>query len=601
MSSHLVQGDLADGQWHRMHPLTPVLKGGLTLGIIIGVLLYNLRDQAINFFVRIFAPEGADLMYNHSSDDLDTMASEVVSFFEDPAGWILAHNAVWLVIAALIGIFLLLIFGFFLSWRFHMFRITGDLVEVKQGIVFRTQRRAPLDRVQGVNLTRPTIARLVGLAKLEVLGAGADSNVKLEYLTIRSAEQVRQDILRLAAGLQRAERAQTDSRFVDGATEGISEVFSGVADPDVEPTSIVHLSTGMIVGSALASGSTIVLILGTIGVIVAVAFGHWWATFAFIPGLLAFGAVVVSQVVKHLRYSIAPTPDGVRVRRGLLTTETEVLPPGRIHAVQISQGPIWRRFGWASIKINRMSGRSASDTRTDNFTTVLPVGKPLDVVRVLQVLLPGLTYEQAAELAGYGLGTGAEGDGYLITPKSARWMRPLSWRRNGLRTDGSTVLLRQGWMYRTIGIFPLARAQGIALAQGPFGRAANVARLRVCTVAGPVYGGIGALDARALEHIFVEVVEGANAAVKSDNTHRWGEYLSQLVAAGAPLSDAWPAGSVSAAVASAPAVPSPGGDAPELIGTSPEFTDAAPLPPAAAPLPPEAASLPPTVESREDV
>jgi putative membrane protein len=103
-------------------------------------------------------------------------------------------------------VLLLLLGGFWLSWRFHTFRITGDDVEVRSGILFRTHRRAPLDRVQGVNLTRPMVARLLGAAKLEVVGAGLDSNVKLEYLSTANAEAVRADILRLASGRQLARR-----------------------------------------------------------------------------------------------------------------------------------------------------------------------------------------------------------------------------------------------------------------------------------------------------------------------------------------------------------------------------------------------------------
>ena len=106
-----------------------------------------------------------------------------------------------------LGVVLVLIGVFYLSWRFHTFRITGDDVEVRSGILFRTQRRAPLDRVQGVNLTRPIVARLLGMAKLEVVGAGADANVKLEYLSTGNAEAVRADILRLASGARLAEAA----------------------------------------------------------------------------------------------------------------------------------------------------------------------------------------------------------------------------------------------------------------------------------------------------------------------------------------------------------------------------------------------------------
>ena len=107
---------------------------------------------------------------------------------------------------------------FYLSWRFHTFRITGDDVEVRSGVLFRTHRRAPLDRVQGVNLTRPMFARLVGMAKLEVVGAGLDSNVKLEYLSTSNAEAVRTDILRLASGRRLAEaRADAATREHDRA------------------------------------------------------------------------------------------------------------------------------------------------------------------------------------------------------------------------------------------------------------------------------------------------------------------------------------------------------------------------------------------------
>jgi len=34
---------LADGEWHRMHPLTPLFKGGLALIIVIGIVISNMR------------------------------------------------------------------------------------------------------------------------------------------------------------------------------------------------------------------------------------------------------------------------------------------------------------------------------------------------------------------------------------------------------------------------------------------------------------------------------------------------------------------------------------------------------------------------------
>lgn len=106
----------------------------------------------------------------------------------DPIDYIVANNLIVVAILAVLAVLIIVLAWAYVSRRFHTFRITGDDVEVRSGILFRTHRRAPLDRVQGVNLTRPMVARLLGMAKLEVVGAGTDGNVKLEYLSTTNAE-----------------------------------------------------------------------------------------------------------------------------------------------------------------------------------------------------------------------------------------------------------------------------------------------------------------------------------------------------------------------------------------------------------------------------
>src|SRR5206468_12842669 len=77
-----------------------------------------------------------------------------------------------------------------------------------------------------------------------------------------------------------------------------------------------------------------------------------------IPLLFAAVAVTWGRIARALRYSIAPTPDGVRITFGLFTTVTETIPPGRIFAVEVSQPLLWRPFGWWMVRINRMSGKA---------------------------------------------------------------------------------------------------------------------------------------------------------------------------------------------------------------------------------------------------
>lgn len=567
----LVRSPLSDGEWHRLHPLTPLLRGGLALLVVLGIVVANMRDRLISIFVPAFAP------------DVPIDEWEEYEAAGDPIGWVLANNLVLIALLVTVGVLAVIIGAFYLSWRFHTFRITEDDVEVRSGILSRTQRRAPLDRVQGVNLTRPAVARLLGAAKLEIVGAGADANVKLEYLSTGNAETIRADILRLASGQrlaeQRAAAATTGGARVavaDTVARGLTGLIEGDDADAVEPESVVRIPPGRLIGSQFASWGTVVILAGATALAIALSQGVYWVLFAYFPALLGFGAYWVRTIVRSLRYSIAPTRDGVRVTFGLLTTVSEILPPGRIHAVEITQSILWRGFGWWTVRINRMTGRSASDTTTDQFTTVLPVGTLADVERVLGLILPSVAEEERAAIVRDGVLGGSSAGGYVTTPRRARIVRPLSWRRNGLAITGDLLMLRRGLIWRMLAVLPLARLQSVALHQGPVSRALRVASLRAHTVSGPVLTAVAGIDRDDVIAAFGRVAGLAVSAAASDRSHRWAE----------------------ATDAAEPALPGP---IPEPASIAAPGTSV-PLPPpvGATELPPGVVPPPPYVPSRAD-
>ncbi|MCR2784719.1 MULTISPECIES: PH domain-containing protein [unclassified Microbacterium] len=502
----LVRSPLSDGEWHRVHPLTPLLRGGLALIVVVGVIVANLRDRLIALFVPGMGEDEAG--------EWDT---------GDAIDWVLANNLLVVALLILLAVILALVAGFYLSWRFHTFRITDDDVEVKSGIFFRTQRRAPLDRVQGVNLTRPMVARLLGMAKLEVVGAGTDSNVKLDYLTTTNAEEVRADILRLASGrrLGDAASARAGGSLSQTVSRGLTGLIEGDDQASSAPESVVHIPAGRLVASQIISPATVGLLLGVIAVIIGAVAGVPWLLLSFVPALIGFGAYWIRQIVRSLRYSIAPTPDGVRITFGLLTTVTEIVPPGRVHALEVSQSILWRGFGWWTIKMNRLTGRSAADTTTDQFTTVLPVGTYADVERVLHLLLPHIADGDLPALVRQGVDGPAEGDPFTTTPKRARIIRLLSWRRNGFVLTDDLLLLRRGAIWRKLAILPLARLQSVAIHQGPLDRLLRVAAVRGHIVTGPVYANVSAIDRDDALGVFDAVAAAAVRAAATDRSHRW--------------------------------------------------------------------------------
>ena len=544
---------LADGGWHRLHPLTPLFQGGLVLIIVAGVVLSNMRDQAVVWLISIFAPGELE------DDAADYDGFDVVTF-------LFANNLLLIGMLLLLAAVAVLVGALWVVWRFHQFRITGDDVEVRKGIVFRSHRRAPLDRVQGVNLTRPFPARLIGMAKLEVVGAGNDANVDLEYLATARAEQVRADILRLASGARAARQAAREGRaaprggLVGALNEGVAGLIEGVDRADVAPESVVHIPPGRLIGAYALTG---LLWLALFGIV--------WLTSVLVPLLLArdepqsrfltigiglgtglpmlFAAFAITwaQISKSLRYAIAPTPDGVRVTFGLFTTVTETLPPGRIFAVEVTQSLLWRPFGWWSVRINRMSGKSTAQQYSgqgQQFNTVLPVGTRADAERVLGLILPDAPAADVALVWDHGVfGPSAEGDPYRTMPRRAWWRRPVSWRRHGFAVTDYALLLRRGRVWRKLAIFPLARLQGVSVAQGPLDRLQRVAKAQAHTVQGAVSGQVVGLDRDDALELLQRASRGAVEAAASDHSHRWLQHLPAPVAPaadGGPLDGAAP-------------------------------------------------------------
>jgi len=494
---------LADGDWHRLHPATPLLRGGIAFVAILGVILVNLRDFVINIVVG--AP----------NEEFD------------PFVWIFEHDFAGLILLAIIAGLLLAVGGFYLSWRMHTFRITADQVEVRSGILFRTNRRGRLDRIQGINIVRPFLARLVGAAKLEISVAGQNANVQLAYLGSSAADELRREILLLASGTSPAPTTTTEGVPATSASalldRRVNELLAPELAPDAAPPeSVVQMHLGRLIGSLVLSGTTVVLLIGiAFGSVIIARTGEFFFLFGVVPAIIGIGSFYINRFTRSLRYSIASTPDGIRVGFGLLSTSNETLPPGRIHAVRVSQPLLWRPFGWWEIKINRASTSEAQGAAGQANTTILPVGNLADVRKVLELVLPGLVDSESLALLETGLRSRGGDDGFTNSPRRAVVLRWFSWRRNGFAITNDSVLLRRGAIWRELVVVPQARIQSLALRQGPLLRRLRLAAVSIHTVAGPVAATLGALDEQAAVTLFEDAAAGAVRSASVDTSHRW--------------------------------------------------------------------------------
>lgn len=463
----------SDGEWLRVHPASPFVRGWVALA-------------AIAFFF------GRDIF--------ERMLQGRPLIEEDFAGrvpWLIAGGGIMLVAAVL---------GFVLTWYFTKYQVSEGYVRVNTGFLFRQQRQARLDRVQAIDIVQPLLARIFGLAELkfEVADAG-ESAVKLAYLRIGDARQLRATILARAAGV-----VPDPARPQD-------------APPEAPEFLVLSVPPSRLIGSLLLSEQSFFVAVGGIAsVILSAVTENRGFYFYLIPAALGLAASYWGSFNKGYNFTAAISPDGIRLRYGLLDTQAQTLPPGSIQALSVTQSPLWRIFGWYRIQVNVAGyGAVGSNGEASPRTTLLPVGKFADVMSMMALVLPDPGTPEPGRLFDAGL-NGLDSDGGFVTsPRRARLLAPLGWRRNGFAVTDTALLIRSGRWWRQLVMVPHQRTQSMALHQGPLARRFGVADLVLHTTAGPVSPRLTQADAGRATALFDEQAARARLARKRQTSEQW--------------------------------------------------------------------------------
>ncbi|WP_394940548.1 PH domain-containing protein [Psychromicrobium sp. YIM B11713] len=444
--------------WHRVHPASPAIRGWIAIVAVMVVLGRSFIEQ----LVQSTASRG-----ERGGDGLPV--------------WI-----VLLVIAAAVLVFGV---GFVFSWFFTRYQVTDDHVRINSGFIFRQQRQARIDRVQAIDVVQPLLARIFNLAELkfEVADAGK-SAMRLSFLKVDEAKRLRAAILARAAGVR-----------VD--PEHPSQV------QEAPEQQILQLSPGRIIGATVFSVLSVSLLIVSLGLVVLVILGWWGALIGFLPVLLGLFAGYWNAFSKDFNFRIALSPDGVRLHYGLLETRSQTIPPGRVQAVSINQGLIWRIFGWYRIQLNVAGYGNEGE---QNRSTLLPVGTVQEVLSVLSLVFPDPGVENPQAVFEAGLRGSAGAEGFQHSPPRAAWLGPFVWRRNAYRATRTALLCRHGVLTRRLQVVPHERTQSLQLKQGLLQRWLGLVDFELHSTPGPIRPLVRHLDLQTGRDLFSE--QGARAA-----------------------------------------------------------------------------------------
>lgn len=428
----------------RLHPLSPVLHGAKSLVVIVAALSWSTLSRiGFGFFALLVA-------------------------------------------VLLIGAFALSV----ISWYNTGYHVVGRELRIHEGLLWRRTRAIPLERLQSVEVVRPLLAQLTGLAelRLEVVGGGK-TEAPLAYVTVADAVALRERLLTLAGrapGTIPAPAAGAP-QWAEPAPSGQPGTAAGPPGAAVpgQPGAVglgtppagrqLHaVSNRDLLVSQLLTPQAFLLPFGLAFVLAQFFTEGSWSFIAVASTLTAMAGVVlqpIRRVLDDWSFRLARDSSALRVRHGLLETRAQTVPLDRLQAIGVTWPLLWRVKGWLRMRLS-VAGYSGGEVDDRNHPDrLLPVGDLETAQMIMSEVLPGVKL------------------GGLLTPPPARarWVHPLARTALGAGLSARVFAVRSGLLTRELVVVPYARIQSVRVVQGPLQR-----RLRLATVHADTAGGPGA-------------------------------------------------------------------------------------------------------------
>ncbi|MDC0772796.1 PH domain-containing protein [Streptomyces sp. HD] len=384
----------------RLHPVTPLRRAWAPVAVLIGWAAHD-PDQAQRQLTR------------------------------------LTTTTLLLALAALIPAAAL--YGF-LTWWFTHFAVTDTELRIRTGLLFRRTAHIRLERIQAIDVTQPLLARVAGVAKLKLDVIGTDKKDELAFLGAEEARTLRAELLARAAGFA----PETAHEVGEAPSQELLRV-----PPTVLATSIAL--TG-------ATWGTLAAAVAVPAILWLVTESAWTILATAIPLFGAAGASSVGRFVTEYDWTLAESPDGLRIDHGLLDRAHETVPPGRVQTIRLVEPLLWRRRGWVRVEL-KVAGSSNS--------VLLPVAPREVAESVIARVLPGVTVPPRTSLT--------------RPPRRAARCVPLWWRGYGLTVTDAVFAAHTGLLGRSLALVPHAKVQSVRLTQGPWERLWGVADVHVDT------------------------------------------------------------------------------------------------------------------------
>jgi len=481
----------AQGEWRRLHPLTPLIRS-------------------------------TQLLY----------ALVIGAFAGLSAGYLVF---ILLFVGAAVGISLQVV-----AYLHYRYRLTPDELLIVHGILFRKERVIPRSRIQNVDLRSGIVQRIVGTtsARIETAG-GQGTEASLHVVSREEGVRLRQLLVEAPP-----QRAATVAPASDAAAVAALEGEATVAPPSPQSPAVEHRVGVLDLVIAGATANRAGLLVGALlggDIFLDIAPTDWILRRVLPPELLEPGAAaeslyrtaqqsvstfllgvfllaiffilagwavsVAASVVRYFDFCLKEHPGELEVSYGLFTRREKGFRRSRVQNVQIEE-PILRRWlRLASLSV-RTAGYGPGVKQEDREETLTPIARHDEITRYMAAVYPDLDWEsvqwrrshprarrrlflrRAAAVLAVTLPLAAFVDPVwlsLLVGLIPAWLLAAAhYRHLGHARVGPYLLVREGFWTRRTHIIPIKKIQALHLKQTPFQRRLHLATLSVETAGNPL-------------------------------------------------------------------------------------------------------------------
>ncbi|MFC3195401.1 PH domain-containing protein [Marinicella sediminis] len=412
----------------------------------------------------------------------------------------------WIIIgvAALASVMTIVQFWFYHYW------LEEDRLVVKEGILFKSLRQVPYERIQNLNVEKNVLHRLFGVATLQVESA---SGAKPEaVIRVISQDQVAhiQNIIK-----QRAKPALVESDVVEVASEAVEHpALYQMSHKDVATYGFISHKALVpigIVGSVLSQNDYyrdrfVGMISGFAGDL---HVEQWavseWLVYSSAFALLMLVTIWLSSIamafLKLHGFTLSHPDNNLHADMGLLTRLTANIPVRRIQLIKLKHSPLHRLFKKVSIKMETAGGVTEQSGITmswlaplvsepDGFELIKQIQPEVDLLRtdwqplesrawkrvfkkglffILLIMAPLIYFFE-----GWGLLM------LLLIPPAYAYAQAYI-RHAAYAVTDELIACRQGVFFRRLSVVRIGKIQNVSYLQTPFDRRNGMARLTVDT------------------------------------------------------------------------------------------------------------------------